>query len=165
MTIDLRDPTLAAASVTEALGLAPHPEGGWFRETWRDSPAGERGVGTGILFLLAAGERSHWHRVDAVELWVWQGGAPLRLGIADADGRRTLILGPDLTAGETLQAVVPIPAWQEAASLGAWSLVGCMVAPAFDFAGFELAPIGWSPPAGGAQTSNTTPWASGRVVP
>ena len=129
MTLDLRDPALAARAVTEALDLAPHPEGGWFRETWRDNPAGGRGVGTGILFLLAAGERSHWHRVDAVELWVWQAGAPLRLGIAGLDGRRMLILGPDLTAGETLQAVVPALAWQEAASLGAWSLVGCVVAP------------------------------------
>ncbi len=156
MTINLGDPTLAAASVPEALGWRRIRKAGGSGR-WRDSPAAERGVGIGILVLPAAGERSHWHRVDAVEPWVWQAGAPVQLGIAGADGRRTLILGPDLTVGETRQAVVPVLAWQEAASLGAGSVVGRVVAPAFDFTGFELAPTGWSPPVDGAHTSNTTP--------
>lgn len=140
--MDLRDPALDAVSVRAALGLAPHPEGGAFREVWRDvPPGGGRGVGTSILFLLAAGERSHWHRVDAAEIWVWQGGAALLLGI----GTEWVRLGPDLGAGEVLQAVVPAGAWQAAESAGAWSLVGCVVAPAFEFAGFEMAAVGWSP--------------------
>ena len=143
MPIDLRDPALPERAVREALGLAPHPEGGHYREVWRDpAPPGQRGAGTSILFLLAAGQRSHWHRVDAAEIWLWQAGAALALGI----GRRQLRLGPDMAAGETLQATVPAHAWQDASSLGAWSLVSCVVAPAFDFAGFEMAPPGWSPP-------------------
>jgi len=143
MTIDLRDQNLPAETVREALGLAPHPEGGHYRELWRDQPeGGERGAGTSILFLLAAGERSHWHRVDAAEIWLWQAGAPLQLGI----GTDELMLGPDAGAGQVLQAVVPAGAWQAARSLGGWSLVSCVVAPAFEFAGFEMAPPGWSPP-------------------
>ncbi len=147
MTIDLRDQSLPAQAVREALGLSPHPEGGHFRETWRDQPdTGGRGAGTSILFLLAEGERSHWHRVDAAEIWLWHAGAPLRLGIAAGDARqRTIRLGPDVSGNETLGAVVPAHAWQEARSLGAWTLVSCVVAPAFDFAGFEMAPAGWSP--------------------
>lgn len=149
MTIDLRDSAQAACAVREALGLSPHPEGGHYRELWRDRPAsGRRGAGTSILFLLAEGERSRWHRVDAAEVWLWQAGAPLLLGIAAADaGRQERRLGPDLARGEALQGVVPAGAWQEAASLGAWSLVSCVVAPAFEFSGFEVAPVGWSPPA------------------
>ncbi len=144
--IDLRDASLPAEAVIEALRLAPHPEGGHFRELWRDRPGtGERGAATSILFLLAAGERSHWHRVDAAELWLWQAGAPLLLGIGGSAGVR---LGPDLAAGEVLQATVPAASWQAASPAGAWSLVSCVVAPAFDFAGFELAPAGWSPEAG-----------------
>lgn len=145
---DLRDASLPEDRVRAALGLMPHPEGGHFRELWRDSPpSGERGAATSILFLLAAGERSHWHRVDAAEIWLWQAGAPLRLGIADESGlQQSLRLGPDTGGGETLQGVVPMRAWQKACSLGAWTLVSCIVAPAFDFAGFELAPPGWSPP-------------------
>ena len=147
MTINLRDPSTAARSVRESLGLSPHPEGGHYRELWRDRPAtGERGVGTSILFLLAEGERSHWHRIDAAEIWLWQAGAPLLLGIQAVDaGRQRLRLGPDLASGEVLQGVVPAGAWQDASSLGAWSLVSCIVAPAFEFAGFEMAPAGWSP--------------------
>lgn len=140
---DLRDPGLPAEAVIAALRLQPHPEGGHYRETWRDSPATGRGAGTAILFLLAAGESSHWHQVDASELWLWQAGAPLELRLAPA---RWLRLGPHLAVGETLQAVVPPFVWQAAASLGAWSLVSCVVAPAFDFAGFTLAPPGWEPP-------------------
>ncbi|HWX50376.1 MAG TPA: cupin domain-containing protein [Roseomonas sp.] len=144
---DLRDPSLPAATVIEALGLAPHPEGGHYREIWRDRPAeGGRGTGTAIYFLLAAGERSHWHRVDAAEAWHWYAGAPLRLRIA-AEGRapREHRLGPDLGRGEAPFAVVPAGDWQAAESLGAWTLVGCTVSPAFDFAGFTLAPPGWEP--------------------
>jgi hypothetical protein len=141
--IDLRTPSLGADAVRKALGLSPHPEGGHYRELWRDQPAaGGRGAATSILFLLAQGERSHWHRVDAAEIWLWQAGAPLLLGI---DGQPDLRLGPDFGSGETLQAVVPAHTWQAASSLGAWSLVSCVVAPAFAFAGFEMAPPGWSP--------------------
>ena len=150
--IDLRDSSATADQVRKALGLQPHPEGGHYRELWRDpAPDGQRGAATSILFLLEAGERSHWHRVDAAEIWLWQAGAPLKLGIASGETTaiRTdqICLGPNSTQGETLQAVVPVSAWQEAASLGAWSLVSCIVAPAFEFSGFELAPPGWSPTA------------------
>lgn len=141
--IDLTDPDVSAASVIRALGLQPHPEGGHFRETWRDVPAdGGRGAGTAILFLLAAGERSHWHRVDAAEMWLWQAGAPLALNV---HGVGDVTLGPDLRAGHELQGLVPKGHWQAARSLGAWTLVSCTVSPAFQFEGFELAPPGWSP--------------------
>jgi uncharacterized protein len=147
LTIDLRDQMQPAHVVRDALGLLPHPEGGHYRELWRDHrPSGERGAGTSILFLLAAGERSHWHRVDAAEIWLWQAGAPLLLGIAGPGGRReSLRLGPNVAGGDVLQGVVPAGAWQEATSLGGWSLVSCVVAPAFEFSGFEMAPAGWSP--------------------
>jgi len=144
---DLSDPATPAAAVVTALGLLPHPEGGHFRETWRDRPAdGGRGAGTAILFLLAEGQVSHWHRVDAAELWIWQAGAPLRLEVC-ADGRQVaaLTLGPRLGGGDVLQGLVPAGAWQSAASLGAWTLVTCTVSPAFRFEGFELAPAGWRP--------------------
>lgn len=138
--MDLRDPTLPAQAVVEALGLLPHPEGGHYRETWRDAPAdGGRGAGTAILFLLAAGERSAWHRVDADELWIWQAGAPLRLSIAHDGARSDHLLGPDIGHGEALQQRVPPNHWQAAESLGAWTLVSCTVAPAFEFAGFAMA--------------------------
>lgn len=145
--IDLRDPSVTAAQVIAALGLRPHPEGGHFREIWRDAPAGgARGAGTAIYFLLAAGEASHWHRVDAAEAWHWYAGAALSLSLSP-DGRATgeARLGPDLAGGEQPFAVVPAGCWQAAASLGRWTLVGCTVAPAFDFAGFEMAPPGWRP--------------------
>ena len=147
---DLRDPSQPARAVREALGLLPHPEGGHYRELWRDCPeSGGRGAATSILFLLAEGERSHWHRVDAGEIWLWQAGAPLLLGIHAAQaGRQDVRLGPDAGRGELLQRVVPAHAWQQASSLGAWSRGSCVVAPAFEFDGFEMAPAGWSPPAG-----------------
>jgi predicted cupin superfamily sugar epimerase len=146
--IDFRDASLPAEAVREKLGLSPHPEGGHYREIWRDLPAGGgRGAATTILFLLAEGEFSRWHRVDAAEIWLWHAGAPLHLGLRAADaGARSLKLGPHPDAGEALQAVVPAGVWQEARSFGAWSLVGCVVAPAFEFSGFELAPPGWEPP-------------------
>ncbi|UDQ89660.1 cupin domain-containing protein [Xanthobacter autotrophicus] len=137
---------LTAEAVIALLQLQPHPEGGFFRETFREKAAdGGRGASTAIYFLLRAGERSHWHKVDASEIWHWHAGAPLKLRIADAGGKRDVMLGPDLAAGERPQGVVPPFAWQSAESLGAWTLVGCTVAPAFDFSGFELAPPGWEP--------------------
>ncbi len=127
--------------------MKPHPEGGWYVETWRDpAPAGERPTCTAIYFLLEAGQRSHWHRIDATEIWLWHGGAPLRLAVAsDGGSTHEATLGPDIVAGQRPQAVVPKGAWQSAESLGAWTLVSCIVAPAFEFAGFELAPVGWAP--------------------
>ncbi|MFL1461724.1 cupin domain-containing protein [Roseococcus sp. DSY-14] len=140
--MNLRDPALPAGAVIAALGLAPHPEGGHYREAWRDAPpGGGRGAGTAIHFLLAPGERSRWHRVDAAECWLWQAGGPLRLRL---DGRE-VTLGPDLGAGQALMAVVPAGEWQAAEPLAGWALVACTVSPAFDFAGFEMAPEGWEP--------------------
>ena len=126
--------------------LAPHPEGGHFRQTFRDERGhGGRAHSTAILFLLKAGEVSHWHRVDAAELWHWHGGAPLLLQVKDGDARLDHRLGSDWVNGEQPHAAVPAHAWQSARSLGAWSLVGCTVAPGFEFAGFELAPDGFEP--------------------
>lgn len=140
---------LTAPEVIARLGLQPHPEGGHFRETFRDARQLENGraVSTAIYFLLAAGERSHWHRVDAVEIWHWYAGAPLELSIAAADAGPVdaVTLGPNLREGEEPQRIVPPGAWQAARSLGAWTLVGCTVAPGFEFAGFELAVPGWAP--------------------
>jgi uncharacterized protein len=141
-------PAPGAAAVIAALGLEPHPEGGWYRETYRAAaPTGGRAAISAIYYLLRAGERSHWHRVDAAEIWHWYGGAPLRLEIVPAaDGSTaTVTLGNDLAAGQRPQAIVPPSHWQAARSLGDWTLVGCDVAPAFEFAGFELAPEGWQP--------------------
>jgi hypothetical protein len=140
-------PDLTAADVIARLDLKPHPEGGHYRETFRDSRLGAdgRSASTAIYFLLARGERSHWHRIDAVEVWHHYAGSALALQITDRDGQRTLRLGPDLAAGEVPQAVVPALAWQAAESCGDWTLVGCTVAPGFDFATFELAPPDWAP--------------------
>jgi len=138
---------LSAADVIRLLDLQPHPEGGHYRETFRDSRRGGdvRALSTAIYFLLAAGERSHWHRIDAAEAWHWHAGAALALQIADEEGLKTVRLGADFAAGERPQAVVPAGAWQAAESLGAWTLVGCTVAPGFQFSGFELAPKDWEP--------------------
>lgn len=137
----------SAAEIIAALGLRPHPEGGWFRETHRDAaPAGRRGASTAIYYLLRDGETSQWHRVDATEIWHWYGGDALELAISlDGQGTERLRLGPDILGGDRPQGIVPPRAWQSARPLGAWTLVGCTVAPAFEFAGFELAPAGWSP--------------------
>ena len=143
--------TTAAAAVIERFELRPHPEGGWYAETWRASaPDGERPTASAILYLLAAGDRSHWHRVDAAEIWQYSAGDPLELRIWAGDGTAVVThsLGPGTLPGETPQVVVPAGAWQAARPLGAWTLVGCIVSPAFAFAGFELAPEGWEPPAG-----------------
>lgn len=139
---------LTADRIIALLGLKPHPEGGHFAETFRDTPGeGGRAASTAIYFLLKRGERSHWHKVDATEVWHWHAGAPLRLSLAasDAGPVEHLTLGVDLAAGERPQGVVPPHHWQAAESLGDWTLVGCTVAPGFDFAGFTLAPPGWNP--------------------
>jgi hypothetical protein len=134
-----------ADDIIQRLGLQPHPEGGHFCETFRalDEP---RGASTAIYFLLKAGERSHWHRVDSDEIWHHYAGAPLELSLSE-DGRtiRHLRLGSDLALGERPQGVVPRGVWQAARSLGRWTLIGATVAPAFRFEGFELAPPGWAP--------------------
>jgi uncharacterized protein len=138
---------MPAAEVIRLLGLQPHPEGGHFRETWRHHPeGGGRGTGTAIYYLLAAGERSAWHRVDAMEIWHWYAGAPLALSLS-ADGENVEVreLGSVLAEGQRPQLQVPPGYWQAAESLGAWTLVGCTVSPAFEFAGFEMAPDGWAP--------------------
>jgi predicted cupin superfamily sugar epimerase len=136
-----------ADQLIHTLGLQPHPEGGWYVETWR-APVeeGQRATSTGIYFLLRAGERSHWHRVDADELWLYHDGGPLRLSVAAGD--RPLehhMLGRDFAAGQAPQVVVPASQWQTAAPLGGWTLVSCVVAPGFRFDGFELAPPDWHP--------------------
>ncbi len=139
---------LTASEVIERLGLQPHPEGGHYVQTFRDPEGvGGRPHSSAILFLLAAGEVSAWHRVDAVEVWHWHAGAPIELRVWNDAGSRlcTTLLCPELLAGQQPQAVVPKGAWQTARSLGPWTLVGCTVAPAFEFRGFELAPPGWEP--------------------
>ncbi|HZR76247.1 cupin domain-containing protein [Bradyrhizobium sp.] len=137
----------SAADMIAQLDLKPHPEGGHYRETFRDSnvDANGRSRSTAIYFLLGRGERSHWHRIDAVEIWHYHAGDALTLQIADDDGICNIRLGPDIAAGEIPQAIVPAHAWQAAESAGDWTLVSCTVAPGFEFAKFELAPKGWKP--------------------
>jgi predicted cupin superfamily sugar epimerase len=138
----------SAAEMIRLLELEPHPEGGHYRQTFRDARMVDgRAASTAIYFLLARGERSHWHRVDAVEVWHHYSGAPIELEVAtSAQGPiERLRLGPDIAAGERPQAIVPAHAWQAARSLGDWTLVGCTVTPGFEFKGFELAPKDWSP--------------------
>ena len=141
--------TLSADDIIARLNLAPHPEGGYFRETWRaDAPEGARAAGTAIYFLLKAGESSHWHKVDATEIWHHYAGAPLILSLSETDEgpKRDHILGPDLATGEIPQLIVPTGHWQAARTTGDWTLVGCTVSPGFDFAGFTLAPPGFDIP-------------------
>jgi predicted cupin superfamily sugar epimerase len=138
---------MSAAAIIRALDLKPHPEGGHYRETFRHvPPSGGRGAMTAIYYLLQDREVSAWHRVDAAEIWHFYAGAPLALSLS-SDGRKTedVMLGPNVTKGERPQAVIDPGCWQSARSLGDWTLVGCTVGPAFDFAGFELAPRGWTP--------------------
>jgi predicted cupin superfamily sugar epimerase len=139
---------LSAEDVIRLLELKPHPEGGHYRETFRDTQTtdGGRSASTAIYFLLRRGERSHWHRVDAAEAWHWHAGSALELKINSGGATETLRLGADLAIGERPQAVVPAHAWQAAESLGDWTLCGCTVAPGFEFSGFELASPGWNPP-------------------
>jgi predicted cupin superfamily sugar epimerase len=136
----------SAARIIRLLGLEPHPEGGHFCQTFRDARKLDgRAVSTALYFLLARGERSHWHRVDAVEVWHYYAGAPLVLEIAAAEQIERIRLGSDLAAGERPQAIVPAHAWQAAETTGDWTLTGCTVAPGFEYAGFELAPRNWAP--------------------
>jgi uncharacterized protein len=137
---------LDADDIIAQLGLKPHPEGGHYCETFRDSATVDgRAASTAIYFLLKRGERSHWHRVDAVETWHYYAGAALRLDIVDGAKRDTVMLGANLEAGERPQGIVPVNAWQAAESRGDWTLVGCTVAPGFEFRGFELAPSDFTP--------------------
>jgi predicted cupin superfamily sugar epimerase len=142
-------PALTTSEIIRLLDLKPHPEGGHFRESFRDARSGEdgRAASTAIYFLLARGERSHWHRIDAVECWHFYAGSALLLEIATSDAGpiERITLGPDLARDERPQAIVPAQAWQAAQSLGDWTLVGCTVAPGFEFSAFELAPKGWTP--------------------
>lgn len=130
----------------ERLGLLPHPEGGWYRETWRGPDAGGRPIGTSIYYLIESRARSRWHRIDADEVWSWHAGSPLELSVFPEGGAvHRSVLGMGLLEGERPQGVVPAGAWQSARAIGEWALVGCAVAPGFTFEGFELAPEGWSP--------------------
>ncbi len=141
--------TLTADQIIAQLNLAPHPEGGHYRQTWiADAPEGTRPAGTAIYFLLKASEVSHWHRVDAAEIWHYYAGAPLILSLAETDAgpAQDLTLGPDLAAGQLPQHIVPPHHWQAARSTGDWTLVGCTVSPAFQFEGFELAAPGFDIP-------------------
>ena len=136
-----------ADDIIATLDLKPHPEGGFFRETFRDkTDASGRALSTAIYYLLRAGEQSRWHRVkDAVEVWHWYAGEALELLIANGRGRSRILLGPRLEKGERPQAAVPANAWQSARPLGAYALVGCTVAPGFEFSQFEMAPADWRP--------------------
>ena len=140
--------TVTAAEIIRLLDLLPHPEGGHYRETFRDAATDETGRArsTVIYFLLSAGEKSHWHRVDATETWFWHAGAPLALSVStDGKSLHTIKLGPDISDGDALHHVIAPDAWQAAESLGDWTLVSCTVAPGFEFEGFALAPPGWVP--------------------
>ncbi|WP_137132181.1 cupin domain-containing protein [Rhizobium sp. FY34] len=138
---------MTAEEIIKQLDMQPHPEGGWYVETFRDAHGGERGHSTAIYYLLNKGERSHWHRVtDAAEAWHFYAGSPLKLRLAkDGGPAREVILGLDLAKGERPQAVVLANEWQSAETLGAFTLVGCTVAPGFEFAKFEMAAPGWEP--------------------
>ncbi|SME96184.1 hypothetical protein SAMN02982989_0281 [Xaviernesmea oryzae] len=139
---------MEAEEIIEALRMQRHPEGGWYVETFRDDRDGARAHSTAIYYLLQAGERSHWHRVrDAAEVWHFHAGDPLLLKISDGRTVETVTLGIDLAKGERPQGVVPADAWQAAEPLGRFTLVGCTVAPGFEFASFEMAPPGWEPSA------------------
>lgn len=135
-----------AKSVINALNLKPHPEGGWYRETWRAATTGERAAGTSIYYLLSFGERSHWHRIDSAEIWHYYAGSPLRLSMSP-EGEKIAhhMLGTNIEAGERPQLIVPENAWQAAESLGPYTLLGCTVSPGFEFDQFEIAPAGWVP--------------------
>ncbi len=135
--------------IIETLGLAPHPEGGWYRETWRAAPSGGAGrsAGTAIHFLLEGGQRSHWHRVDAEELWLWHAGSPVEVQIAESGTHpaRSTLLGGDVLLGQAPQCRVPAQHWQATEARLGWALVSCVVVPGFDFGGFTLAPPEWQP--------------------
>jgi predicted cupin superfamily sugar epimerase len=136
----------APRTIIETLGLSPHPEGGWYRETWRAAGQDRRSGGTAIHFLLEEGQRSHWHRVDAAELWFWHAGSPLELLVEQENGAiETIQLGGEVTQGYAPQHLVPANRWQSTEAHTGWALVSCVVVPGFEFAGFELAAPGWAP--------------------
>jgi predicted cupin superfamily sugar epimerase len=137
----------APRTIIKTLGLLPHPEGGWYRETWRAEPGEDgRSAATAIHFLLEHGQRSLWHRVDAAELWLWHAGSPLELLVEQEDGAvATIRLGGDVMQGYAPQWLVPANRWQSTEARSGWALVSCVVVPGFDFAGFELAAPGWTP--------------------
>jgi len=140
---------LTADEIIRRLELRPHPEGGYYRETFRDThtDALGRACSTAIYFLLAHGQKSQWHRIDAIEIWHYYAGSPLTLRVAhEGCTSHVVTLGPDVRSGQRPQAIVPASAWQAAETTGDWTLVGCTVAPGFEFASFELAPAGWEPP-------------------
>ena len=145
--MDTRPGGATAADIIARLGLTPHPEGGHYRETFRDPRTVDgRSVGSAIYYLLDTGEVSEWHRVDAAEIWHWHAGAPLVITTSpNGHDATATYLGPDLARGQQPQIVVPAGHWQTATSLGAWTLVGCTVSPAFTFDGFEMAPPNWRP--------------------
>ena len=142
-----------ARDIIEHLNLLPHPEGGWYRETWKaDTKVNKRPTGTAIYYLLEADDLSHWHTVDAAEMWFWHAGGPLALTVSeDGVSAQNHILGPELAAGQNPQLLVPTGWWQTAASLGAYTLVSCTVSPGFQFSGFRLAPQDWKPGTGHPQ--------------
>ena len=136
-----------ARDIIDTLSLEPHPEGGWYKETWRaEAPEGERAAGTAIYYLLEAEQFSHWHRVDAAEIWLWHAGAPLALTLSpDGHDAESHVLGAELAQGQRPQIVIPPHWWQTAASLGRFTLVSCTVSPGFTFDGFEMAAPDWCP--------------------
>lgn len=139
---------LGANEIIRLLDLQSHPEGGYYAQTFRaDSADGTRATSTLIYYLLQADEISAWHRVDSDEAWLWHAGGPLSLTLSPANGKgaQSFTLGPNLRAGQRPQCIVPAHHWQTAETLGAWTLVSCMVAPGFEFSGFELAPEDWRP--------------------
>lgn len=148
----MTQPTDTVAKIIAQLGLAPHPEGGWYRETWRAAAReGERAGGTAIHFLLEASQRSHWHKVDATEIWLFHAGDPLRLSLASSEAgpATSIVLGNDIASGHIAQHIIEAGEWQaaEPAPVGSagYSLVSCVVVPGFEFSGFTLAAPGWSP--------------------
>ncbi|MES0869598.1 cupin domain-containing protein [Pseudovibrio sp. SCP19] len=147
MPLDQLTTATTADEIIAELQMKEHPEGGYYTETFRDTEGpDDRGYSTAIYYLLKKGQRSHWHRIDAIETWHYYGGAPLKLSISTKKDEQTdIILGVDVLNGQRPQGIVPREAWQSAQSLGEWSLVGCTVAPGFLFDGFELAPPDWNP--------------------
>jgi predicted cupin superfamily sugar epimerase len=146
--------SLSIEEIVAILGLAPHPEGGWYRQTFEDRADGQRAHSTAIYYLLGGGPAAAWHRVDAAEVWHWYAGAPLELSLSpDGATVERLTLGTDIAAGQRPQVVVPRGAWQQARCLGEWTLCGCTVAPGFEFAHFEMAAPGWEPGRAGPRPS------------
>lgn len=135
---------MTPAEIITTLNMQPHPEGGWYTETWRHA-AQPRPMGTAIYFLLEAHQHSHWHKVDADEMWHWYAGAPMELHLFDGERQTVEILGTDILKGQRPQLLVPADCWQMSVPVNGWVLVGCTVCPGFEFDGFEMADEGWTP--------------------